>query len=111
MKEKKVLQIIEMLEIIREIHPEMTVGMMLAFFEVARGNGVTGRDLEERYDMKHAAAARILRYFDRWQAKDKEGVDLIEARIDPVDYKAKLRYLNEKGEAVMDRIDKALAAR
>jgi hypothetical protein len=108
MKEQKINQLIEMLEILRETAPDLTINMMLALFEVAKGHGVTGRELEIKYDLKHATAARILRFFDKMQTANKEGLDLLRVELDPTDYKAKLRYLNDRGEALLSRIDGAL---
>lgn len=85
--------------------------MVLTLLEVARGNGVTGRDIEVVLDTNSTTAARMLRLFDKVQSNGKPGLDLVEARIDPTDYRAKLRYLNKNGEALIARVDEHLKGR
>tara|TARA_R110001583_G_scaffold33515_1_gene113125 strand:+ start:255 stop:395 length:141 start_codon:yes stop_codon:yes gene_type:complete len=38
------------------------------------------------------------------------GQDLFKVELDPVDYKAKLRFLNDKGEALMKQLNAALTS-
>ena len=108
MKEQKINRVMNMLSILREINPDMNVNMMLTLFEVAKGQGVTGRKLEDALDMNHATAARMLRYFDRLQSAGKPGLDLFRVELDPLDYKAKLRFLNKNGVDLMARLEAAL---
>ena len=111
MKKKDIQTLISVLENFREIDPGMNINMMLTFLEVARSGGVTGRSLEAALDLPQATAARMLRYFDRLQKEGKPGLDLFRVELDPLDYKAKLRYLNEDGEALLDSILKTMANR
>ncbi|WP_415884753.1 hypothetical protein ACMXYO_08750 [Neptuniibacter sp. QD37_6] len=89
----------------------MNLDMVITLLEVAKGHGITGRDIEEVLDTNSTTAARMLRLFDRIQANGKEGLDLVEARISPADYRAKLRFLNADGEAFMARVGELLEGR
>lgn len=111
MKEQQINKLMDLLKELRAISPEMNVNMMLTLLEVAKGHGVTGRDLEDALDLKHATAARMLRYFDRLQSAGKPGLDLFKVELDPLDYKAKLRYLNDNGVALMAKLEAALNGR
>ncbi|WP_432473753.1 hypothetical protein [Amphritea sp. HPY] len=111
MKTQTINNLTAMLTELRALDPEMNVGMILTLLEVARGNGVTGRDIESLLDTNSTTAARMLRLFDRVRANGKPGLDLVEARIDPTEYRSKLRYLNKEGEEFMNMLDERLKGR
>lgn len=108
MKVHKINQVMQLLEAFRELHPKITLEMVLTFLEVAKDNGVNGRDIETLLDTNSTTAARFLRLFDRKQSSGEPGLNLIEARIDPDEYRSKLRYLNDDGRAFMDKLDSIL---
>jgi len=108
MKDTTLKHLTAFLKELRALNPEMNVTMALTFLEVAKGNGVTGRDIEEALDLNHTTAARMLKYFDKIQREGRAGFDMFEARLDPVDYRAKRRFLNKNGEAFLRRL--AIAA-
>lgn len=105
MKEADINNLIQILEEFKSLNPQMNIDMVITLLAVAKGHGVTGRDIEEVLDTNSTTAARMLRLFDRVQANGKDGLNLVEARIDPIDYRAKLRFLNSEGEAFMARVD------
>lgn len=111
MKTQQINHLIEVIKLFKELNSDMNANMMLAFLEVAKGNGVTGRDIEVAFDIPTATAARLLRYFDRIQVKGKSGLDLFRVELDPLDYKAKLRYLNDNGLDFLLKVEKAYTKR
>lgn len=108
MKQPQIDNLMSALNEFREIDPEMNVKMMLAFLEVAKDEGVHGRALEDKLNLSHATAARLLRAFDRIKTKGSTGHDLFKVELDKTDYKIKLRYLNDKGKALLARISQHL---
>jgi|TARA_R110001606_G_scaffold388303_2_gene553539 hypothetical protein len=108
MKESKIKAVQELLSIFKELNPEMNVNMMLTFLEVAKERGISGIEVEHKLELKHATAARLMRYFDKHQTQGKDGLDLFRVQLDPSDYKVKLRFLNEKGLLVLARMDEAI---
>jgi len=108
MKTNKINQIQALLLELREVNPDMNINMMLALFEVAKGQGVTGKELEDKFDFPTATAARLLRYFDPINKEGRKGQALFDVRLDRIDYRAKLRFLNEEGEKLFDRLDTKL---
>lgn len=111
MKEVQINRLMDALKVMRDLNSDMNINMVLTMLEVAKGRGVTGRDLEGALDLKHATAARMLRYFDRWQTAGKPGLDLVRVELDPMDYKSKLRLLNDNGEALVAKLDDKLNGR
>lgn len=108
MKEQKINSLMNVLREFKALNPKMNMDMALTFLEVAKNRGVTGRDIEVALDTNSTTAARMLRLFDRIQANGAEGLDMVEARIDPTEYRSKLRFLTPKGVEFLDTIDKAL---
>lgn len=109
MKKVQINQIMTFLQVFRELNPDINVTTIMAFFEVAKGDGVTGRDLEVALDLNHATAARMLKYYDTIRnGKAQAGLGLFEVRLDPVDYRSKTRYLNPEGLKVLRRAEEAL---
>ena len=51
----------------------------------------------------------MMRYFDRLQTAGKPGLDLFKVELDPLDYKAKLRKLNDNGAALLNRVEEAMS--
>jgi DNA-binding MarR family transcriptional regulator len=93
-------------KVLRDVHGEMTVNQILALLEVAKGNGVTGRDIEAACDLKQSTASRIIRQLDAVQQSGKgAGLNLVEARLDPRDYRNRLRYLSPLGEELIEKLD------
>jgi CRISPR/Cas system-associated protein Cas5 (RAMP superfamily) len=107
MKEAKIKALQEVLSIFKELNPEMNVNMMLTFLEVAKNKGISGIEVEEKLNLRHATAARLMRYYDRYQSNDRDGLDMFRVEYDPRDYKVKMRYLNDNGVAFLKRLEEA----
>lgn len=108
MKATDIARLQEFINVLRELYPDMSLNMVLTLLEVAKGHGVSGRDIEKVCSVSQAAASRNLRFLDTWQRAGKEGLDLVEVRNDPLDYRNKLRYLNANGEALMKRLEETM---
>lgn len=108
----KVNNVNKQIEYIKELKATLgsdtNLNMVLTFLELAKDRGITGRDLESLLDMPSATAARMLKRFDKVQSNGKEGYDMVEARLDPTDYRNKLRYLNQAGKAFLAQLDEIL---
>ncbi len=109
MKNLSIKQLANALQVFRTVNPDMNINMLLTFLEVAQNDGITGRELEDRLALPHTTAARMMRYFDRLQTAGKPGLDLFKVELDPLDYKAKLRKLNDNGAALLNRVEEAMS--
>ena len=103
-KKAQVKGLLDALLLFREYSPDITLATVLTFLEVSKGDGVSGRDIEKALDTNSASAARMLRYFDKIKTGTNEGLDMLDVRIDPHDYRSKTRYLNKKGEVLLDKV-------
>lgn len=109
MNTRKINKQIAFLKAFRDMNQDMNLTMVISFLELAKDQGITGRDLEAALDIPSATAARTLRLFDKQQSNGKPGYDMVEARLDPTDYRNKLRHLNAKGKAFLAELDDILS--
>jgi hypothetical protein len=111
MKTKDIQKLIDVLQEFRSLSPDINATAIIAFLEVAKGEGVSGRSLEGIYNLAPATAARVLRTFDPIQSATRQGLDLFDVQLDPLDYKVRLRYLNDNGKTLIDKVESTLKHR
>lgn len=109
MKLTEIKKLQDVLSEFRKISPDLTVNQVLTFLEVSKGNGAGSHEIEKLLSVTQAAASRNLRYFDQYQSAGKPGKNLFIERIDPAkDLRAKVRFLNKDGEALLANVEAIL---
>lgn len=97
--------------VIRELDPSMSTITAATLLEVAiRGDeGVSVKYLEKVLDLPAASASRQLQLLEKPMGKRTKGFGVADAVYDPADPKGKLRVPTEKMEAVVLKLQKAVA--
>lgn len=94
---------------LRDVYEDMPVTMMLVFMEVARDEGVTVSQVMQRTGLSQASASRNCRALTDRATPTRDGFDLCEFRPCPDDFRSKLLYLNDKGKALVKRLEEAMS--
>lgn len=97
-------RLIQLMETLRAIDPEMPAQTVLTFLLVADEPDVTMRDLQTRLGLSSAATSRNVAALSKHHRLGKDGADVIEAYEDPTDRRYKRVRLTPKGTALTRRI-------
>ncbi|OIN15568.1 MarR family winged helix-turn-helix transcriptional regulator [Shewanella algae] len=96
-KTAKIRNLSRALEILRDIEPEMTIQQLQVLLEIMCDEGVGGKEMEKRVKQTQSSASRNMRLFTKMRAPGKPGLDLVEWRPDPGDFRRKCAHLTDKG--------------
>ncbi|WP_157509230.1 MarR family transcriptional regulator [Ferrimonas futtsuensis] len=91
-------------EIFRDVYSEIPPQTCLMFMQVCQEEGCSIKDLQERFEMSQASASRNARLLSERVHSGRQGLGLVELRIDEQDYRIKRAFLTEKGREVRDRL-------
>jgi len=108
----KIQRIVKEVENIREESRSkniVTTDLMLIILEIAKGNGVTGRDIEDLLGIGASKAQRLLDSLRDEQRSGARGYGLVEERPCPVDYRSIKRYPNARLQQLVKHIDEVMA--
>lgn len=108
MKLKAYLTTKKIISAFRDVYPDIPMSMILVFLEVAREEGLSVRQIEQRCGIGQASASRSARGLTQWLTADKPGLDLCEFRPCPKDFRSKLLFLNDKGRELVFKIESAV---
>lgn len=94
---------------LRELDAEMPVQQMLVLQYIALHEGCTQRDMARDLDMPSSSSSRNIAALSTVHRLGKEGLGLVTWVDDPLDRRAKLLLLTEKGRTVMRRLIETIA--
>jgi len=97
-------RLMHILEIFRELDPDMPIQYALSFLTLARNPGLSIRDLADRLGVAQSSASRNVAALSAWHSFRKPGHDLVVAQEDPRERRRKVVTLTAKGEALLERI-------
>lgn len=104
---KKGTDLLYILEELRELSSHVTVSTALCFVKIALDEGITVGDLMKYLGQAPTSTARAISLLYP-KARGKEGIGVIETRLDDVDMRIKHLYLTPKGHKVWNRIERIL---
>lgn len=95
---------VEAVEALREVHPDMTLNQVMVFLMVAAGTGVTQREIMDKTGLSDGSASRIVAILSDYGNRGTGPFRLIELNEDPKDRRVKLLTLSKKGQALASRL-------
>ncbi|TKB58412.1 helix-turn-helix domain-containing protein [Ferrimonas aestuarii] len=104
MAQAQLTKLMEAVEIFRDVYSEIPPQTCLMFMQVCQEEGCSIKDLQERFEMSQASASRNARLLSDRVHSGRQGLGLVELRIDEQDYRIKRAYLTEKGKEIRDRL-------
>lgn len=97
------------LKVVRSVDDEMPAQTLQALAEVCAEPGIEQSVLMRRLGMSGAATSRIVSRLGEWASYKKPGLNLVEARPNPMDRRYALVYPTASGVVLMRRIMSAIA--
>ncbi|USD36520.1 MULTISPECIES: hypothetical protein [Ferrimonas] len=104
MAQAQLSKLMDAVEIFRDVYSEIPPQTCLMFMQVCQEEGCSIKDLQERFEMSQASASRNARLLSDRVHSGRQGLGLVELRIDEQDYRIKRAYLTEKGREIRDRL-------
>lgn len=104
MAQAQLTKLMDAVEIFRDVYSEIPPQTCLMFMQVCQEEGCSIKDLQERFEMSQASASRNARLLSERVHSGRQGLGLVELRIDEQDYRIKRAFLTEKGREVRDRL-------
>ena len=95
MNRQQINKMQSLLRAFQKFDASMPIPVALTMLEVAKGDGVTGRDLEARLDMSNATVSRNLLKMHDLRPDGNRGWDLLVNKEDPSDRRGTMRYPND----------------
>lgn len=96
------------LEILRGLHPAITVNQALVFVLIVVNPGITQRQIMEQSGLSDSSTSRIIDILGKWGNRGTEGLLLIDAKESESDRRTKEYSLTAKGRAIVDKLVAAL---
>ncbi|WP_027709128.1 MarR family winged helix-turn-helix transcriptional regulator [Zooshikella ganghwensis] len=97
----KLLKFLNAVQAMRSIDPDMTLSQLATLLTIAKDEGLSVSEIQHRVGLTRTTGSRIVRSLTNWEGDGKPGFDFIEMRADPMDYRRRIAYLNEKGRKVV----------
>jgi DNA-binding MarR family transcriptional regulator len=97
-------ELLEALEVFRELDPYMPVARVLLFLLIAQRPGITQTELRPLVGLSTNAVALNVRALRAWRGRAVRGLDLVTVIPDPVNGKRRLLYLSPKGQEVVAKL-------
>ncbi len=91
-------------EMMREIHPDMTLNQVMVFLTVAVRPGVTQREIMETLGVADSSASRIVAILSDYGNRGTGPFKLIELVEDKRDRRNKLLHLTKKGQSLASKL-------
>ncbi|MBL4706514.1 MAG: hypothetical protein JKY54_18440 [Flavobacteriales bacterium] len=104
-KLQQVIREFEELRVSSNCSHTVTIDLMLTILEVGKGNGVTGRDVEELLGISQSKAMRTMDVLRKEKRNGGRGFDLIKEKKDPTNHRAIVRLPNARLKAFMEKIN------
>lgn len=108
MSQSQMTKIMDCMQIFREIYSEIPPQTCLMFMQVCQKEGCSIKDLQERFEMSQASASRNARLLSSRVSSGRNGLGLVELRVDEQDYRIKRAFLTPRGREVRDRLTHSL---
>jgi DNA-binding MarR family transcriptional regulator len=108
-KRKGLGKLQEAIQLLRELDAEMPAQTAVTFLIVAQEPGISMAELTDRLKIAQSSTSRNVAYLSRWRAYEKPGHNLVEARENPQDRRAKVVELTSKGEKLAEALVKAVS--
>ena len=106
----KLAPLIEIMEELREINPDMSILAAVTLLRAAVEPGITVSKLTQEVDCAQSTTSRNVALLSKWAAYQREGANLLEAEEDPRDRRQRLVNLTPKWTKLVERIIKTLDA-
>lgn len=108
------IQMRRALNVFKQLDPEMPMSTMVVFLAIAMDAGekqeVVTRDLIDELNLSPSAVNRAVTTLgEQHWSKKKDGLRLIEVRMNPEDKRLRLASLTPKGAQLMDTLEGLLA--
>jgi DNA-binding MarR family transcriptional regulator len=97
-------RLIQLMEMLRAIDPEMPAQTVLTFLIIADEPDISMRDLQNRLGLASSSTSRNVAALSKHHRLGKDGADVVEAYEDPADRRYKRVRLTGKGAALTRRI-------
>lgn len=98
------LKVFEIINVLRDIHPEMQMQMASIFVTIATQPGLYQRDLPEIIGISQASVSRNVTALADKTRHGTKGLGLIVRRHDPEDGKSYELHLSKAGRALAERL-------
>lgn len=98
----------EVLDRVRDVHPDMTVNMLLALVAYGMKPGVTQAELSSKYGYPKTTINRITQTLGASGSREVKGLDLLSKSYGPGDERSKLVAPTPKGWRLIGAIVTAL---
>lgn len=91
---------------IQEIDPEMPLGMAFALFVIAskEPEGLSLTDLAKEANIGLASASRYVSALGKQDRRRQKGLELVDAREDPMERRKKVVTLTPKGRVLIKKL-------
>jgi len=99
----------DVVDLLRETYPDMTLNQVLVLLLVAANPGISQREIMDRTGLADSSASRIVALLGEHGNRGSGPFHLIELREDLKDRRSKLLHLTKKGQGLITKITNALA--
>ncbi|NPU64581.1 MarR family transcriptional regulator [Bradyrhizobium sp. 83012] len=96
--------IIKVLEEFRKINPDITANQMLTFLHIGVNPGVSQKKLTELVNVDDATVSRISALLSERGSRGREGLKMIEIKLDENDYRFRVQHLSRGGKLIFDSL-------
>lgn len=93
---------------LREIQSDFPASALHCLILVIMDEGITQLDVSKKLDLPRSTTSRCMRLLSDRLEPGKEGMGLIEFRLDPSDYRFKGAFLTPKGKALAEELVKLM---
>lgn len=108
-RSSEIATLIQVLEVLRRLDPDMPIQYALSFLTVAQNEGLSIRELSERLGIAQSSASRNVAALSRWRGPGKPGHDLVLSEEDPRERRRKVVTLTAEGRALVEELGDLLA--
>ncbi len=113
--DRKLLNLLRVNKVLMDLRPEMNLSLASAFIAAAfaqpseeGGTVPTIKELSVLADVPYTSMSRHYRYLGEKERVGKDGLNLVEVRVNPDNRREKLVYLTTNGKLLKDQIVKLL---
>lgn len=92
----------------RKINPDITANQMLVLLRIGEHPGITQSELSKLTDLKDGTISRICALMSDRGHQGREGLDVIDIRPVPGDYRSKGQFLVNNGKRLYTSIKKLM---
>jgi len=98
------LKLLELIEVFRDMRPEMPMQMAAIFLGIALRPGITQAELAILVGIGQSSVSRNIAALSAVTRQGKRGLNLVVQRHDPLDGRAHEHHLTKDGRALADRL-------